>query len=61
MNDAGDVTDTEYVNDFCAAHGYRFNRGNFSSLDFPGAKLTWSTMVCDSGDIVGTCLAPIRR
>jgi hypothetical protein len=60
MNAAADVTRTEFVHDFCAAHGYLFNRVNFTSFDFPGAKATWSTMIYDSGGIAGTDSAPIR-
>jgi len=52
INDAGDIVGT-YWDAAYVAHGFLRSGGKFTSIDFPGAKQTWSFGINSNGDISG--------
>jgi probable HAF family extracellular repeat protein len=54
ITNSDDVLGALYDDDFLAAHGYLYHRGEFTPIDFPGAKATWPVMAINANAIVGT-------
>lgn len=58
INPGGDIVGA-YVDAVGGQHGFLLNRGQFTSIDFPGALATSANGISPSGDVVGNYTAPV--
>ena len=59
INAAGNIVGA-YIDAVGALHGFLLSRGDFTTIDFPGAVATSANGIGPSGDIVGNYTAPLN-
>ena len=53
INNSNVVVGSYFIDASSTTHGFKYNNGKYTTIDFPGADITVATGIADTGDVVG--------